>query len=107
MTDHSIFAALTQHWESEFHTDLKELNVLPADVLTRVTDYVPEIVDYVQKVIRELCGTYLVSLLVSVNNKLTIQTIKQITSKLDVLSYELPQNYHSFHAIIDCILNIY
>ena len=50
ITDHSIFAALTQHWESEFHNDLKELNVLPTDVLTRVTDYVPEIVDYVQKV---------------------------------------------------------
>ena len=52
MTDHSIFAALTQHWETEFHNDLKELNVLPTDVLTRVTDYVPEIVDYVQKVIQ-------------------------------------------------------
>ena len=51
MTDHSIFAALTKHWETEFHNDLKELNVLPTDVLTRVTDYVPEIVDYVQKVI--------------------------------------------------------
>ncbi|XP_063688548.1 cysteine--tRNA ligase, cytoplasmic-like isoform X1 [Bolinopsis microptera] len=51
VTDHSIFAALTQHWETEFHKDLKELNVLPTDVLTRVTDYVPEIVDYVQKII--------------------------------------------------------
>ena len=50
VTDHSIFAALTQHWEAEFHNDLKQLNVLPADILTRVTDYVPEIVDYVQTV---------------------------------------------------------
>ena len=52
VTDHSIFAALTQHWESEFHNDLRDLNVLPADVLTRVTDYVPEIIEYVQKVSR-------------------------------------------------------
>lgn len=27
MTDHRIFAKLTQHWENEFHEDMKALNV--------------------------------------------------------------------------------
>ena len=31
--------------------DMQALNVRPADVLTRVSEYVPEIVDYVQKII--------------------------------------------------------
>ena len=30
---------------------MEALNVLPADVLTRVSDYIPEVVDYVQKII--------------------------------------------------------
>lgn len=51
VTDHSIFAALSQHWEAEFHQDMKELNVLPPDVLTRVTDYVPEVIAYVERII--------------------------------------------------------
>ena len=50
VTDHSIFAALTQYWEGEYWKDMGDLGVLPPDVLTRVTDYVPEIVSYVQKV---------------------------------------------------------
>ena len=31
--------------------DMEALNVLPADCLTRVSEYVPEIVDYIQKII--------------------------------------------------------
>lgn len=27
VTDHKIFAKLTQHWEKEFHEDMKALNV--------------------------------------------------------------------------------
>lgn len=68
VTDHSIFSSLTQHWEEEYHKDMAALNVslitffqsmvawdlfqvLPPDVLTRVSEYVPEVVDYVQKII--------------------------------------------------------
>ncbi|XP_065835615.1 cysteine--tRNA ligase, cytoplasmic-like [Oscarella lobularis] len=51
VSDHSIFSDLTQRWEREFHRDMAALNVLPADVLTRVSEYVPEIVEYVQKII--------------------------------------------------------
>ncbi|GFO03375.1 cysteine--tRNA ligase, cytoplasmic-like [Plakobranchus ocellatus] len=51
VTDNSIFSDLPKYWEEEFHKDMEALNVLPADVLTRVSEYVPEIVTYVQKII--------------------------------------------------------
>ncbi|KAF0301106.1 Cysteine--tRNA ligase, cytoplasmic [Amphibalanus amphitrite] len=51
VTDNSIFADLPRHWEGEFHADMEALNVLPANVVTRVSEYVPEIVDYIQKII--------------------------------------------------------
>ncbi|XP_064599613.1 cysteine--tRNA ligase, cytoplasmic-like [Liolophura sinensis] len=51
VTDNSIFAALPRHFEEEFHKDMEALNVLPADALTRVSEYMPEIIDYVQKII--------------------------------------------------------
>ncbi|XP_072171919.1 cysteine--tRNA ligase, cytoplasmic-like [Diadema setosum] len=51
ISDKSIFSALPQHWEAEFHKDMEALNVLPADVLTRVSEYVPEVIQYVQAII--------------------------------------------------------
>lgn len=51
VTDHKIFGALTQYWENEFHEDMASLNILPADILTRVSQYVPEIITYTQKII--------------------------------------------------------
>ncbi|KAK3766185.1 hypothetical protein RRG08_025185 [Elysia crispata] len=51
VTDNSIFSDLPKFWEEEFHKDMDALKVLPADVLTRVSEYVPEIVAYVQKII--------------------------------------------------------
>lgn len=51
VTDNSIFSALPRHWEQEFHKDMQDLNVLPADCLVRVSEYVPEIVEYIAKII--------------------------------------------------------
>ncbi|KAF7407691.1 hypothetical protein HZH66_002228 [Vespula vulgaris] len=49
--EHSIFTKLSQHWESEFHKDMDALNVLRPNVLTRVSEYVPEIIKFIQKII--------------------------------------------------------
>ncbi|KAF0887437.1 SYCC protein, partial [Crocuta crocuta] len=51
VTDNSIFSKLPKFWEEEFHRDMEALNVLPPDVLTRVSEYVPEIVNFVQKIV--------------------------------------------------------
>ncbi|XP_053995606.1 cysteine--tRNA ligase, cytoplasmic [Hylaeus anthracinus] len=51
VTEHSIFNKLSQHWELEFHKDMDALNVLRPNVLTRVSEYVPEIVAFIQKII--------------------------------------------------------
>nr|CAG4638301.1 EOG090X02DZ [Cyclestheria hislopi] len=50
VTDNAIFATLPSYWEEEFYKDMQALNVLPADVVTRVSEYVPEIVSYIEKI---------------------------------------------------------
>jgi len=42
---------LSKKWEADFFEDMKVLNVLPPDALTRVTEYVPQIIKYVEKII--------------------------------------------------------
>lgn len=39
-------------YENEFLADMHRLGVLPPDVLTRVSEYVPEIIVYVEKIIK-------------------------------------------------------
>ncbi len=51
VTENAIFASLPRYWEEEFHKDMAALNILPADVITRVSEYVPEIVDFIKGII--------------------------------------------------------
>lgn len=51
VTENSIFSILPKFWEGEYHQDMDALNVLPPDVLTRVSEYVPEIVEFVEKIV--------------------------------------------------------
>lgn len=51
VTENSIFESLPRYWEDEFHKDMNALNVLPPDVLTRVSEYVPQIITYIQHII--------------------------------------------------------
>ncbi|BET01110.1 unnamed protein product [Nesidiocoris tenuis] len=51
VTDNSIFAEVPRKFEKEFHEDMAALNVRPPDVLTRVSEYIPEIIDYIKVII--------------------------------------------------------
>ncbi|KAF2746071.1 hypothetical protein M011DRAFT_425959 [Sporormia fimetaria CBS 119925] len=50
-SDHSVFTKLTQKYEARFNEDMRGLNVLDPDVVTRVTEYGPQIVDFVKRII--------------------------------------------------------
>ncbi|EPX70767.1 cytoplasmic cysteine-tRNA ligase Crs1 [Schizosaccharomyces octosporus yFS286] len=51
VTDPAIFRKLSAYWENDYNQDMRALNVLPPTTVTRVSEFVPEIVDYVQKII--------------------------------------------------------
>ncbi|KAM8895104.1 cysteine--tRNA ligase, cytoplasmic isoform 2-T2 [Spinachia spinachia] len=51
VTENSIFSILPSYWEGEYHRDMEALNVLPPDALTRVSEYVPEIVEFVRRIV--------------------------------------------------------
>jgi cysteinyl-tRNA synthetase len=51
--EHTIWTDVTKYWEDQFMEDMGNLNVMKADVITRVTEYVPQIVDFVEKVIQK------------------------------------------------------
>ncbi|XP_048829421.1 cysteine--tRNA ligase, cytoplasmic isoform X1 [Brienomyrus brachyistius] len=56
VSENCIFSILPKFWEEEYHKDMEALNVLPPDVLTRVSEYVPEIVDFVRKIVENGYG---------------------------------------------------
>lgn len=45
------FRALAAEFEAEFLEDMRTLGVLPPDIMTRVSEYVPEIVAFVEQII--------------------------------------------------------
>ncbi|KAL8645556.1 MAG: hypothetical protein Q9210_006642 [Variospora velana] len=48
--DHSIFTKLTKKFEDRFMEDVRALNCVDPDVVTRVTEYGQPIVDFVEKI---------------------------------------------------------
>ncbi|PSN74534.1 hypothetical protein BS50DRAFT_478394 [Corynespora cassiicola Philippines] len=50
-SDHTVFTKLTQKYEARFNEDMKNLNVLEPDYVTRVTEYGDQIVTFVEKIV--------------------------------------------------------
>lgn len=50
-SDQSVFTDLTRTMEDLFFADMKALNVLPPDVITRVTEFVPHIAKFVERIV--------------------------------------------------------
>jgi len=48
--------ALARRWEAAFFADMAALNVLPPVVATRVTDHIPDIIAYVEGIVRAGLG---------------------------------------------------
>ena len=51
VNDPSIFDAHARRFEEEFHADMERLGVRPADSITRVSEYVPEVVAYIERIV--------------------------------------------------------
>ncbi|RMZ78664.1 hypothetical protein DV738_g3787, partial [Chaetothyriales sp. CBS 135597] len=49
--DHAVFTKLTREYEDRFFKDMRDLNVLDPDELTRVTEYGKEIANFVEKIV--------------------------------------------------------
>ena len=56
MTDPAISRSLASYWEGQFFHDMSRLRVREPDTLTRVTEYVPEIVAFVERIIQNGYG---------------------------------------------------
>lgn len=51
VSDPAIFRSTAAFWEDSFMADMARLRVKPPTTLTRVTEYVPEIVTFIEKII--------------------------------------------------------
>ncbi|ROW12462.1 hypothetical protein VMCG_00508 [Cytospora schulzeri] len=49
--DHDLFLSLTRKFEDRFFEDMGALNVLKPDVVTRVSEYIPQIISFVAKIV--------------------------------------------------------
>ncbi|CCE87096.1 Piso0_005635 [Millerozyma farinosa CBS 7064] len=52
VNDPSVFRKLPLYWEESYNDDMNKLNVLRPSVTTRVSEYIPEIVEYVDKIVQ-------------------------------------------------------
>jgi cysteinyl-tRNA synthetase len=50
-SDHSIFTALTKKYEDRFNEDMESLNVLPPTTVTRVSEYLPAIIRFNERIV--------------------------------------------------------
>eukprot|EP01091_Cochliopodium_minus_P000735 TRINITY_DN1064_c0_g1_i1.p1 TRINITY_DN1064_c0_g1~~TRINITY_DN1064_c0_g1_i1.p1 ORF type:complete len:813 (-),score=313.25 TRINITY_DN1064_c0_g1_i1:51-2489(-) len=51
VVDNNIYRKLAAEFEEEYLEDMRDLNVQMPDVLTRVTEFIPEVISYVEKIL--------------------------------------------------------
>lgn len=49
--ENNIFISLPRHFENDYNEDMRSLNILPPDCVTRVSEFVPEIIEYIETII--------------------------------------------------------
>ena len=52
VSDPAVFRKLAAYWEAAFFHDMKRLHVEPPTILTRVSEYVPEIVQFIERILQ-------------------------------------------------------
>ena len=52
VTDHSVFLKHARYYEREFMEDMDALGIREPDVLTRVTEYIPQIIAFIDKIVK-------------------------------------------------------
>lgn len=56
VTDQKIFRDLAAFWEMEFLKDMQALNMRPVSLMTRVTEFVPQVIECVERIIKNGYG---------------------------------------------------
>ena len=51
VTDPAVFRKCSSYWERQYDLDMLKLKVLPPTIVTRVSEYIPEIVTFVEKIV--------------------------------------------------------
>ena len=89
MTDHSIFRSLSAYWEDQFFKDMHRLRVRDPDTLTRVTEYVPEIVDFVETAKGEADGEEVLARLTAREGGVELAVLTRSGQELDRRVFDL------------------
>lgn len=49
--DHNIFLAVARQYEKQYFDDMHSLNVLDPEIITRATEFIPQMVAFIQRII--------------------------------------------------------
>lgn len=94
ITDNSIFNKLPRHFEGEYHKDMAALNILPPSVLTRVSEYIPENIAFIERIIKNGYGY-------ESNGSVYFNTVKYDNSKDHYYAKLVPEAFGDSKALAE------